>query len=104
MVGVISFQKLQPDLWELQLVAIHPSWRGKALGAQLVRKALQELCVLNDNRLVAEVWLEVHEGNLAAQALYRRLGFLDVGRRSRYYRDGGAAVLMAAKPGSLISS
>jgi ribosomal-protein-alanine N-acetyltransferase len=39
------------------------------------------------------VWLEVHAQNLAAQTLYNSLGFQQVGRRPKYYRDGGDAVL-----------
>jgi ribosomal-protein-alanine N-acetyltransferase len=39
--------------------------------------------------------LEVRASNEAAQALYRKLGFHDVGRRPRYYGDNGEdAVLM----------
>lgn len=39
------------------------------------------------------LWLEVHEGNHAARALYEKLGFREVGRRPRYYSDSGAAIL-----------
>jgi len=38
--------------------------------------------------------LEVKEGNTAAVRLYRRLGFVEVGRRAKYYTDGSAALLM----------
>ena len=40
------------------------------------------------------VLLEVRASNLAAQALYARLGFERVGLRKRYYADGEDAVLM----------
>ena len=40
-----------------------------------------------------ELWLEVHEGNESARRLYGKLGFREVGRRPRYYSDGGTAVL-----------
>ncbi|GIL17766.1 MAG: hypothetical protein BroJett040_15170 [Oligoflexia bacterium] len=39
-----------------------------------------------------EVWLEVHEGNLAAIKLYEGLKFQLVGRRPRYYSDGADAL------------
>ena len=39
------------------------------------------------------VWLEVHEANHPARSLYEKLGFKAVGKRPRYYHDGGAAVL-----------
>jgi ribosomal protein S18 acetylase RimI-like enzyme len=39
------------------------------------------------------VWLEVHVSNEPARRLYRKVGFREVGKRPRYYSDGGAAVL-----------
>ena|GEM_PF-972763 len=39
------------------------------------------------------IWLEVHEGNAPARHLYGHLGFQEVGRRPKYYRDGGDAIL-----------
>jgi [ribosomal protein S18]-alanine N-acetyltransferase len=40
-----------------------------------------------------KIWLEVHAENGPAQKLYKDLGFIEVGRRPKYYRDGGDAVL-----------
>ena len=40
-----------------------------------------------------EVWLEVHEKNQPARQLYQKLGFREIGRRPRYYLDGGAAIV-----------
>ena len=39
------------------------------------------------------VWLEVHQDNAPARHLYGQLGFQEVGRRPKYYRDGGDAIL-----------
>lgn len=39
------------------------------------------------------LWLEVHEANYAARQLYEGAGFREVGRRPKYYGDGGAAIL-----------
>jgi ribosomal protein S18 acetylase RimI-like enzyme len=102
--AVASFQKLNETVWELQLIAVKPESRGRGLAERLFRWALQELCVLNESHLTAEIWLEVHEQNQAALALYRRMGFQQMGQRPRYYRDGGAAFSMTLKPGALISS
>lgn len=49
----------------------------------------------------AAATLEVRAGNAAAVALYRRLGFEEVGRRRRYYADGSDALLMTRPPGPL---
>lgn len=40
-----------------------------------------------------KLWLEVHENNNAARNLYKKQGFTEEGRRPRYYRDGGDAIL-----------
>jgi ribosomal-protein-alanine N-acetyltransferase len=42
--------------------------------------------------------LEVREGNLAAQRLYRRTGFRQVGVRHRYYSDSGEDALIMTTP------
>lgn len=39
------------------------------------------------------IWLEVHEHNEPARQLYGKLGFIEVGRRPKYYRDGKDAIL-----------
>jgi len=58
--------------------------------------------LLDDARLehpAAGPWLlEVREDNGGARAFYGRLGFEEVGRRTGYYRDGSAAVLMTRLP------
>ena len=45
----------------------------------------------------AEWWLEVHEHNEGALAFYDKLGFERTGRRPRYYKDNGAAILLKLK-------
>ena len=42
------------------------------------------------------IWmtLEVRRSNAAAQGLYRKLGFVDVGWRKRYYEDNGEDALL----------
>jgi ribosomal-protein-alanine N-acetyltransferase len=42
--------------------------------------------------------LEVRASNEAAQALYRRFGFVDVGRRPRYYTDDNEDALIMTTP------
>ena len=45
-----------------------------------------------------EFWLDVHEDNVRALGVYKKLGFVASGCREKYYKDGGAAVLMTLKP------
>jgi ribosomal protein S18 acetylase RimI-like enzyme len=48
-----------------------------------------------------EATLEVRADNAGALALYHAHGFLEAGRRPRYYADGADAVLMTRPPGPL---
>ena len=66
-------------------VAVAPALRrlgfGRALMLEMMRTALLDGA--------CQMTLEVRESNLAAQALYRGLGFESAGRRRRYYADTG---------------
>jgi len=67
---------------ELLLVAVMPHWRQQGLGQMLVERVAH----LALHRGAETLFLEVRDGNLAAQSLYTRLGFTAVGRRKAYYR------------------
>jgi ribosomal-protein-alanine N-acetyltransferase len=43
------------------------------------------------------MFLEVATGNTAALALYRREGFVEVGRRCRYYADSSDALVLRVR-------
>lgn len=72
-------------------VAVRPDARGRGVGAQLVLRVLEEA----QDRGAAAATLEVRPSNHPARSLYRRFGFVEVGRRPRYYSDAGEdAVIM----------
>jgi ribosomal-protein-alanine N-acetyltransferase len=71
-------------------VAVAPSHRRQGLGRRLVDAALDEARRLG----LGAVTLEVRPGNTAALALYRELGFVQTGRRPRYYADTGEDALV----------
>ncbi len=66
--------------------------RGKGIGGRLLY-GLVELC-----RQGGVLWitLEVRESNRVALRLYRRFGFVKVGKRHNYYKDGEDALVMWA--------
>lgn len=70
------------DAAQLANIAVDPALRRCGIGAALLDDAL-EFC---RRRGIADVSLEVRESNTAARALYASRGFVDVGRRRRYYR------------------
>ena len=67
---------------ELLNVAVDPKFRGKGLAGQMLDAALIEMGA----RRVRSAFLEVRESNSAARALYKSRGFIEIGRRSSYYR------------------
>lgn len=66
---------------ELLLIAVHPGQRGRGIGSLLVDTACDDARL----RGASEIFLEVRDNNAAARALYRKSGFVDVGRRPDYY-------------------
>jgi ribosomal-protein-alanine N-acetyltransferase len=66
--------------------------RRAGLGAALVAAAMARAAAAG----AAAMYLEVASGNGPARALYERAGFVRVGRRARYYPDGGDALVLRA--------
>jgi ribosomal-protein-alanine N-acetyltransferase len=71
-------------------VAVHRDFRGHGLGKLLVERVVADC----RNAGADFVSLEVRTSNHAAIALYRKLGFIETGRRKRYYENGEDAILM----------
>lgn len=64
-------------------VVVHPEARRRGLAIAL----LNELIDIAEAEKAAVISLEVRVGNTPAQALYRGLGFIPIGRRANYYAD-----------------
>jgi ribosomal-protein-alanine N-acetyltransferase len=70
------------DEAEILTVAIAASLRGRGYSRPLLATHLDALARTG----IRLVHLEVEDGNIPALAVYRRLGFEEVGRREAYYR------------------
>jgi ribosomal-protein-alanine N-acetyltransferase len=68
---------------EILNLAVDPPHRRAGVASALLDAGL----VVLRRRGAEEIFLEVRESNLAAQALYLGAGFRPVGQRSRYYRN-----------------
>lgn len=68
---------------EILTIAVKPASQRGGIGRELVESLLRKLYA----ERIGELFLEVDEANTAALALYRRLGFREVGERTGYYRD-----------------
>jgi ribosomal-protein-alanine N-acetyltransferase len=71
-------------------VAVDPVFRGQGVGRLLVEHVLTR-CREKGAEFVS---LEVRPSNHSALSLYRQIGFVEVGRRKRYYENGEDAILM----------
>lgn len=76
---------------DIQTIAVAPRARRNGLGRTLMLALIGEA----RKRGAREVFLEVRADNPGAQALYRELGFEEIGVRPRYYQpDGVDAIVM----------
>jgi ribosomal-protein-alanine N-acetyltransferase len=83
---------LVEDEIHIATIATHPDFRRQGIGESLMIEALQAARVEGARR----VFLEVRAGNLGAQALYKKYGFIVDGVRLRYYKDNNEdAILMS---------
>jgi [ribosomal protein S18]-alanine N-acetyltransferase len=80
------------DEAHIATIATHPDHRRKGIGERLMVEALTSACEEGARR----AFLEVRAGNLGAQALYKKYGFIVDGVRPRYYKDNNEdAILMS---------
>jgi len=90
--GYCSYRLIVDEL-QVNNVAVRPEHRGKGYGRALVQSALDHGRAAGARTAL----LEVRRSNLAAQRLYRRLGFVQIGDRPRYYRHPEEDALVFAR-------
>lgn len=78
------------DEGHIMNVAVDPSVRGTGVGRLLVQRVLDD-CRAENGSYVS---LEVRESNQAAITLYKKMGFVETGKRKRYYENGEDALMM----------
>ena len=71
-------------------VGVAPEHRRRGLAQKMLRHAEKAL----SNREITTLSLEVRVSNIAAQSLYRGLGYTTVQRLNNYYNNGEDAFLM----------
>ena len=78
------------DEFHVNKIATHPVVRREGHGRRLMGNAIEAA----RGRGLASIVLEVRLTNAEALSFYRDFGFVEVGRRKRYYKDGEDARVM----------
>jgi [ribosomal protein S18]-alanine N-acetyltransferase len=81
--GISRLGRKPPFEYEVHTIGVDPAFQGQGIG----RRLLDVLLGFADG---GAVYLEVRTDNEAAIALYRSVGFEQIGVRKRYYRVSGA--------------
>ena len=68
---------------DMMNIAVHPDFRRRGIAESLVNALVEDLQKQESHSLT----LEVRASNEAAQKLYEKLGFMQVGLRKNYYRN-----------------
>ena len=79
------------DEAEILTIAVEAESRRRGAGRRLLDVATQAARAAG----AAKLHLEVAATNDAARALYSGAGFIETGRRARYYADGADALLLS---------
>lgn len=78
--GYVGSQSVMGEA-DMMNVAVAPAYRRQGIGEALIGELIARLAA----KAVTSLTLEVRASNEAAQGLYEKLGFVQVGRRPRYY-------------------
>lgn len=84
---------LLPDEAHVTNIAVDPALHRNGVGRRLMVHLAHEARRVGANALS----LEVRVSNLAAQAMYRRFGFVPAGIRQKYYENTEDAIVMWAQ-------
>jgi ribosomal-protein-alanine N-acetyltransferase len=95
--GGMILTRVSADEAEVLTLAVAPEVRRQGVAGALLTGAM---AAAREQAAMTMV-LEVAVGNAAARALYERAGFVEAGRRPRYYADGSDALIMRVSLASL---
>jgi ribosomal-protein-alanine N-acetyltransferase len=88
--GGMLLARVVADEADILTLAVAPNVRRRGIATALLQAAGHRACRDGARCL----FLEVGVANGEAQTLYAGLGFVEVGRRHRYYRDGSDALVL----------
>ena len=80
---------------EILFLYVPPTFRCQGFARKIMQAFLNSMETLHKKSL--RVSLEVRASNTPAIKLYHSLGFVELGRRRKYYRDGEDALLLVKR-------
>lgn len=80
--GYVGTQTVMGET-DMMNIAVHPAFRRQGIAENLISALVMELQNIGSKCLT----LEVRASNEPAQKLYEKLGFEQIGRRPKYYRN-----------------
>lgn len=93
LIGFLVARHLAPE-WELENIVVAPDSRRSGIGTRLMEELLARAKQTNSDA----VFLEVRESNAAAQAVYHKLDFKQIGCRKSYYANPIEDAILYSKP------
>ena len=81
------------DELHITSIAVHPLHQRKGIGKLLITDLIKRSNSFHINR----IFLEVKETNETAKAFYKSMGFIIVGNRPNFYKDGSDALIFTKK-------
>ena len=91
-VGYVGSQSVMEQA-DMMNIAVNPDYRRQGIAESLIERLVSEL----KDKQVSSLTLEVRASNAPAIALYRKLGFSQVGKRPNYYRNPREYALILRK-------
>ena len=81
------------DSATISQIAVLPEYRRKGIGEMMLKEIVDDCYA----KRVLTITLEVRQNNVAAQNLYKKLGFKEILVKKAYYSNGDDAVYMIRK-------
>lgn len=72
---------------EILNIAVHPDWRRRNIGCQMVKKLIDKLSPYRKTKIV----IKIRESNTSAQLFFREIGFRAIQTLINYYQDANEA-------------
>lgn len=83
-IGMLIY-KCVDEFSEIITLCVQDNYRRNYVGENLLKKFILKM----QKAELKKIFLEVNENNTAAVFLYKKFGFVEIGRRKDYYNEGG---------------